>query len=261
MSALRISDINNKRFPEIPVGPDFTRPHHHASVGIEVELEGVNSPPQPLKMWQSVHDGSLQGGVEFVSDPVWGSAISAALEELHQYLVTTDVQLSFRTSVHIHLNILDLTADQLASFIRMYLLYESAFYRLHERWDRGSCLFCVPVFTSVKLQQAFGKALKGINNRSTRGFDSTYKYSGLNIKTVNNLGTVEFRQMGGTNNMTHISDWINIILQLKVAAILDEPIDQPEEVWGEYLHYLDIQPVDIERGIATLEYVDLWRLS
>ncbi len=259
---LLVSDLVGKRLPEIPVVADYARPHPHTSVGIEVELENIragNIPP--LKRWQKDTDGSLQGGVEFISDPVWGTAISEALEELRMALLTEQAIATFRTSVHIHLNVLDMTAPQLIRLLELYIMYEPALFRLHQNWNRSSCLFCVPVHSSVRLQQNYGRVLSDIQDRSTAALHESYKYSGLNLRTVNTLGTIEFRQMGGTDDMNCISDWINVILQLKVAALLKEPMEDSKEVWGEYHSLLDIHDEDYALGRKALDYINLWRDS
>ena len=51
----------------------------------------------------------------------------------------------------------------------------------------------------------------------------------------------------------------NILLQLKVAALLEEPLLDPKEVWGEQLDSLDIRDEDLANGKKLLDYFSIWR--
>ncbi len=114
----KISNIVNRRLPEIPVAPDDRRPHPHTSVGIEVEVEGVQVDEFESKRWKVVKEGSLQNGVEFVSDPVWGTAIVDALDELTEFFGQNPPYISYQTSVHIHDNVLDMYPHHLERMVK-----------------------------------------------------------------------------------------------------------------------------------------------
>ena len=75
----KLGHIVGKRFTEIPAGLDYSRPHPHTSVGIEIEVEKVPRIPPDFKRWTVNSDGSLINGLEYISDPVWGTAITDAL--------------------------------------------------------------------------------------------------------------------------------------------------------------------------------------
>lgn len=255
----KMSEIIGRQLAEFSVGPDYTRPHPHTSVGIEVELERIVDPPQFLKRWHLERDGSLQNGTEFISEPVWGTAITDALVELEEFLDTEKPLVSFRTSVHVHVNMLDMQAAGMARMLKGYLLYEPALFRLHEDWNRHNNIFCVPARESVIIQKGYGMLLRDLE----RGHVSTgyinSKYSALNPNCLRSLGTLEFRHMGGTTDVKKISDWIDILLQLKTAAILEADMSDPKDVWGDLHDKLDVRPDDLIEGQSIINKIRMWR--
>jgi len=259
--ASRLSDMIGHRLNEIPVGPDYTRPHPHSSVGIEVEVEGIREYRDTFfKRWRiDENEGSLVNGIEFISEPVWGTAITDTLEELADFFAIHPPYISFRTSVHVHLNVLDLTPKQLKRMIELYLVYEPALFRLHDKWDRGNCIFCVPAHQSVVIQQGYSGLFRDLDKGGVNAAYSPWKYSALNTNCLRTLGTLEFRHMGGTDDMNEVSNWIDVLLQLKVAAILDEPLFEPAEVWQEQLPKLTITDEDLTKGKRLVDYLNIWR--
>ena len=255
---MKIQEILGRRLNEFAVGPDWTRPLPHTSVGIEVEVEGDAGNANGLKYWTTVNDGSLQGGIEYVSEPVWGTAITGALEELGQQFKLYRPYASFRTSVHVHLNCLDLPVDALIHLLKLYLMYEIPLFRLHE--NRYNNIFCIPAAEAIGILKGYADCINMLEGdmHIPNGYIKT-KYSALNINPLRQLGTIEFRHMGGTVDMNDIDKWIDIILQLKCAALLGEPLDSPEDVWGEYLPLLDIKPADLETGRRIINRLDIWR--
>lgn len=85
------------------------------------------------------------------------------------------------------------------------------------------------------------------------------KYAALNINPMRTLGTVEFRHMGGTTHMKEISDWINVILQLKKSSINGVNPQNVEEFWGDIRPLLKITKDDVESGMDLLEINNMWR--
>lgn len=256
-----IGEILGRSLPEVEVTEDASRPLPRCSVGIEIEVEGIRSvsttDQSALSQWAITHDGSLQNGIELVSKPVWGSAITQALEEARSFFRRHKAYLSFRTSVHVHINVLDMTASELAEMIRLYIFYEPALFRLHADWSRYENIFCVPAFKSTKIQEGYGKLLRDIKKNTCSGAYVGCKYAALNPNAVGNLGTLEFRHMGGTDDVDAISRWINILLQLKSAAINQEPFDEPESVFGKYLPELSIKQSDFNHGWEMMEYINM----
>ncbi len=261
----RMSQLVSKRLAEIPTMPDETRPHPHTSVGIEVEVEGMGSMGASasvfnnLKCWNVVSDGSLQNGIEFVSEPVWGTAITDALEELKGVFISHPPHISFRTSIHVHINILDMSDSQLIHMVKTYLVYEQPLFRLHEEWGRVENIFCVPAFKSLDIQKGYSSLIRGIGRGSVSTSYIPSKYSAMNPNSIGSLGTLEFRHMGGTADTDAISEWINVLLQLKVAGLNGSDTSNPHAVWGDQLPLLNITETDVACGLETVDNLNLWR--
>jgi len=200
-------------------------------VGLEVEVEGMIAAvhEHSLKpLWRIVPDGSLRNnGVEFVSSPIRGNAIPAALIQLSEYLNTVQTKHNFstRTSVHAHINMRTATAEHLMNLLMVYLVFEPTLYAavfntLQKKRDDN--IFCLPLGHSLRLLD-----LQGIFSQWESGNleiislipDLWKKYTGLNLTPLKGFGTIEFRQLGGTANVPKIIEWLNLILSIKDYAI------------------------------------------
>lgn len=199
-----------------------------ALLGVEVEVEGVegSSKKKPPHGWTAVNDGSLRNnGAEFLSCPIEPEAVRSMLAALLltlRYGQEEVPDFSWRTSIHVHLNVRQYTVAQVATLVLAYLVFEEAIFAfVGEDRKRGN--FCVPLFEThfgPKLRDFFaGKLL--IESLS----DVWNKYSALNLIPVTGTthgekheftakGTVEFRHMGGTKELGKLINWFNIILSL-----------------------------------------------
>lgn len=239
-------------------------------VGVEIELEKVkrkyNSYPSS---WNHTEDGSLKlDGLEFVTIPIKFCYLEKELERLFSSIHPPSI--STRCSVHVHLNARDFTMDELYTFILLYMVFERTLYRISgDRWDN---IFCVPLTTAIPMIQ---NTLTYINNGNDLTMLNWWKYLGLNISPLwggeskHKLGTIEFRQMAGTTNISAIIEWINLIVSLKIAAkrFKKETVrhlletmnttsayyDLAGQVFGEYQKYIIEQPtfkLDVEECIS-----------
>ena len=99
-------------------------------LGVEVEMEKAER--LTTTYWDAKEDGSLRdGGVEYVfGAPYGGGDAIKALEELDK-LVTEKMKpsMSERTSTHVHVDVRDLTRDQLTSFILLYMVFEQPLFK------------------------------------------------------------------------------------------------------------------------------------
>lgn len=178
-------------------------------IGIEVEVENAaDRVGQGLnRVWQQITDGSLRNnGIELVSRPIQATAAPAALEHLLKSYLTENCCFSPRTSVHVHLNVQDLTRTQAVDFILIYAIYEKLFYKFTGR-GRQKNIYCVPLSDCDLLVYL-------ADNGETRN-DGWSKYTGLNTLPIRTQGTIEFRHMHGTFDVAKLSMWINLICKLK----------------------------------------------
>jgi hypothetical protein len=255
---MKIAQLVGKKLDQFVVKSDKARPSDTA-VGIEIEVENLSEADYGLKLWDQIRDGSIVNGVEFVSKPVWGTAITDALDELRRVFTEHDPYLSFRTSVHVHINALDMTPEQLEHFVVLYLMYELPLFRLHEHWGRYDNIFCVPARKSIKVQDGYAKLLADLSVERIRTDYVGYKYSAFNPNALARFGTMEFRHMGGSADMDEVDRWINILLQLKLAADEIIPITEPDSVFGPYRGLLDIHDEDIMDGVQLIDYIQMKR--
>lgn len=200
-------------------------------VGIEVEIERVYSTSGITSMqmsdgssflWSNVDDGSLRNsGREFVSTPLRGEDIEFALTSLFTNLVknprTKGYEFTDRTSVHVHVNVREMSLKEIQNFILLYIIVEPVLYNFCGG-KRHKNVFCVPLNQTnlnAELYQFFTK--RNIPNFS--GLVGAWKkYVGFNISPIANYGTVEFRHMVGTDDIKKLLTWVNLLLKLHKYA-------------------------------------------
>jgi hypothetical protein len=198
------------------------------SVGIEVEVEKIADPRWDNSIWSVVEDGSLRnGGREFVSLPLRGEEIPYALISLKNFLDNWNKGYDFsdRTSIHVHVNVRDLSAAQFFNYVLVYLVFEPVLYKfVHDAGlkDREHNIFCLPVGESLhylSLAEALQFFEDGDDLGAIKNIYRTWKkYAGLNVIPISTLGTVEFRHMSGLLQIDTLCIWINLLLSLRNFA-------------------------------------------
>lgn len=191
-------------------------------IGIEVELEGVNgdkltSIPSSFK---KDADGSLKiKGMEFISVPIRFIYLESELKRL--FGAVKNPLISSRCSVHVHLNARDFSEEELYKFLILYMIFERGLFRYSG--NRNENIFCHPVYSYLEKLKGEINKLKGVGNIV---YMSWNKYIALNLCPIwggeggasKKIGTVEFRHMEGTSDISRIINWINLIVSLKVSA-------------------------------------------
>lgn len=213
-----------------------------ALLGIEIEVENVPKYFEPEFYWQSKEDHSLRNnGREFVSIPLRGAQVPYAIDYLKGMIDIYNPEYDFnpRTSVHVHLNVRDMTWGQVKTLVLLYAIFERHFFHLAGT-KREESIFCVPLYKTNQLRD--------LPNIETN-LGNWHKYNALNLCTllgangVGNYGTVEFRHLYGTLDKQILVDWINNILCLRNAATS--------------ISYEDVQE-RIKRMNSTSEYIVLY---
>lgn len=196
-------------------GEEFTS----KSVGVEIEMEGVDLPPE-LKHWRKEHDGSLRGhGAEYVfRQPYSYDRALDALSEMQVALskYETTVEDSGRAGVHVHVNVRDMTVDQVNTFISLYLLFEDTLMDFCGP-DRVGNLFCLRAKDAEELLFALEASMREEDYRLVARDE--YRYASINCKAIHQYGSLEFRGMRSTSEMGVLVDWIDILLALKAHAV------------------------------------------
>lgn len=217
-------------------------------VGIEIECEGKKLKEVATEVWHSEDDGSLRGvypesRAEYVlNKPIPLATVVSAMEELNHFLKNSEIDFSFRTSVHVHVNVLDLTEDQLKSFIYTYLLLEEVLFNYCGN-SRKANRFC------LRISDADG-ILEILNNIFRNGWakikglrEDNVRYAAINLASINKYGSVEFRGMRGTIDTNVINTWATALVSIRnyachhenVLSVHDEYVKLGAEAFMEHV--------------------------
>lgn len=191
-------------------------------VGIEVEVENIINRPD-CAGWRYKEDGSLRNnGAEYVSFPMEAQYVPSALTFLnHSLSCSNEPKWTSRTSIHVHINVQDMSFKQIQAFVVLYLCFESILYAYAGN-NRHKSIFCVPLSHA-----GYIKSLRNLfseDDTTTNGFLNVFKcwhkYTGFNLRPIHDFGTIEFRHLSGTDDVEYISKWVSLILCLKEAACI-----------------------------------------
>lgn len=199
-----------------PFSPAFSVIDRNTYLGIEVEIENVDRWDSNLSpYWTIIEDGSLRNnGREFITPPIRAWRVEHALTKLFASL-NPDIDFSERTSIHVHMNVRTLTVEQLEALIVTYMLFEKAIFSFigDNRYDN---IFCVPL-----CETDMGASLEQLITNGSPYLEWE-KYTALNLLPISSKGTLEFRHLAGTRDLTKIMTWINIILSLKTFSLRND---------------------------------------
>lgn len=203
-------------------------------IGLEIECEGTKLFTAPFKYWACHEDGSLRpykGGtpVEYVlREPLDLPELKTALKYLDVKLKESgsSVHLSSRTSVHVHINVQKNTLRELYCFILLYLIFEEVLVD----WsgpERAGNLFCL----RAKDSEFYIQMLEGcLKNESFREWKEDFRYSACNVASVPKFGSLEFRSLRGTVDISLIETWVSVLLHLRQKSLTyDNPIEIVED--------------------------------
>lgn len=202
-------------------------------IGIEIELERARTLARhlgnsnPGNFWEIKTDGSLRNnGYEFVfNGPKNGQTAENGLNHYSAVLATlagaNRPLASVRSSIHVHVDVRDLTKQQLLRMLLLYSIFEIVLFKSYAR-ERLASHFCIPLSNCVDL---FPSA-RHLNN-GFAAFDQYInhpnlgRYSALNLKAISRFQSVEFRHLGGTLDTDLIYEWANVCLSFKRAIHRD----------------------------------------
>lgn len=174
--------------------------------GVEIELENTRG-IRTLGALIPKEDGSLRNnGMEYISYPWPYDWLVHELRLFYTNNKISDVNVSERCSVHVHLNCQPLTISQLQMLIRLYQVFERVLFE----WiggDRNKSIFCVPLSETIISQ----KSLKSDPASFLGTIKRWQKYTAFNLLPLTTQGTVEFRHMSGQGDPEKIIKWLAII--------------------------------------------------
>lgn len=205
-------------------------PERFASSGVffgaEIEVEDMvfnsfmRDTPNDVPPGLSVHpDGSLRNGIEYVTKPLKFSDLVLVLSGLEEWMrrsLKVPPKFSWRTSTHIHLNVRDMTFEEIGKLALLYSIFELQMFN-YAGVNRLNSVFCVPVTKTDLSHNIYNMLVKGNYNALTRdaGWD---KYSAFGTYRTFDYGTIEFRHFPGGLDLPRLVKWVAFILSLRVAA-------------------------------------------
>ena len=201
-------------------------------VGLEIEVEGVNL-PWAKKFWNNEEDGSLKGpeSREYVLKcPLDLEGVKESLDYLDALYIesNTEVHETVRAGVHVHINCQDLTISQLYNFITIYLILEE----MMVKWcgeNREGNLFCLRSMDADFLLAMLIKAAR--MKKFQLLFSDDLRYGSMNVKALGTYGSLEFRAMRGTRDLSLIYKWAEMLLSLREKA---KEYDRPSDIIREF---------------------------
>ena len=203
-------------------------------IGLEIECEGTKLFNTPFKWWYAKSDGSLRAvgeeqPVEYVlKQPLDLADLNTALHYLDAQLknAKSHVMQSTRTSVHVHVNVQDMTLRQLYCYILLYIIFEEILVDWSGEQRAGN-LFCL----RAKDSEFYIRMLEDVLKKSSlQDWREEVRYSSCNVASVTKFGSLEFRSMEGTVNIQRIMTWVELLLFLRDKSLTyDNPVEIVEE--------------------------------
>lgn len=188
-------------------------------VGIEVEMEGTNL-PQIGEHWNVERDGSLRGeAYEYVfNSPKTLSEAQEALSQLDKALTHNKSKVldSGRAGVHVHVNCGSLSQIHLYNFMTLYFCLE----QLLVEWcgeSRVGNRFCLRGCDAEWQVEEIAEAARRGDERRRFARDDL-RYASMNVKALPQYGSLEFRAMRCTRDMSLIYRWAGMLVGLRDHA-------------------------------------------
>jgi len=234
-------------------------------IGVEIELEHAEMPRQlepPLRgIWREEGDGSLRmNGVEYVlktpkSPELAKKAVSSLGGFIDSYTKVID---EGRAGVHIHVNVSDLTVREMVNLVALWHCVEPTVVNWCGEHRKGN-LFCLRLKDAEYIVDRLTLALEGEDLRHLN--TDEIRYAAVNLKSVVQYGSLEFRCMRSDGSWEDINLLIDLLMRLKgLARQVDNPVQVVadssasgyrvflEEVLGEFSGMFERTP-DFEQEV------------
>lgn len=222
--------LNIPQLPEVSIS-DNSIFVSDSYFGIELEVESNNSEYfRNTRTWNVVPENSIVGFEAVLAKPMAGNELYSALIDMEECFNSMgDLSTAFpeRTSVHVHVNILDMTFHELINFIVLSIMLEKVLYKYvaphrsknHFCWSFGDCQDLIKRLITVYKEYNIDRSNSRL--RELLGFyfrESETKYAGINLSSIKRYGSLEFRMHEGTHRSQDIIRWINILGSIKNYA-------------------------------------------
>ena len=193
-------------------------------VGLELEVEAKYELPSATpRCWLAKPEGSLRGhAMEYVTD----GPIKCDLDKFGKIKALTDLindskyqvdKESPRTSLHVHVNVGQLTPVQMWTSATAYWLCERLLMKYCGADMREGNLFCLRLADADGVIKVSCKDLKGKQPFRVINTDKI-RYSSQNLNAVPKFGSIEYRGMRGVTDPVIIDTWSDELYKMVTSA-------------------------------------------
>lgn len=183
--------------------------------GLLASVEGYNHTTK--NHWKLITDSSC--GYELVSPILKGRDGLRQLKLATEALKEAGAKVDKRCGLHIHHDINDMDARQIANIYALYIKLEKTidgFMPISRRANNNT--FCRSIYNHYNNQQQLLNKLKEVNTITDIQSLFTTRYLKLNIQSYIKYGTLEFRQHSGTIEYDKMYNWILLSQQMVEAG-------------------------------------------
>lgn len=186
-------------------------------VGIEIEVEGMQPLPTRVgEKWRSEMDGSLRGySMEYVlKEPCPIERAGTYLKLLKHHLKKNEAEIIYseRAGSHVHVNVQDLTWDEIVYMSLVYYCLEVPLIRYCGP-NRVGNHFCLRVKDAEWVLEPLERAIK--YNTPTHLRDEDIRYAALNFNSLFSYGSLEFRAMEVQPDFSKIGEFAKMLVAIR----------------------------------------------
>ena len=236
---MRIGELVRKGYEARKFAPSEELPLPNTLMGVEIEVERADRRFIDIRnhpFWSVTEEPMLRNnGREFIfATPLFGQDLVDALEFFDQTIGEAkhdnpdSFEFNHRTSVHAHIDVRDMEPEELFRMLMYYVIFERLLFDWIHRVsgiDRSENPFCIPYFNSADDYIGLLNTLNKMNRYPDPEvairdhlLAPAQRYSAVNFASLDQFGTLEFRQLHGTHEYDVIMFWIQVIQNLKRAA-------------------------------------------
>lgn len=175
-------------------------------VGVELEFSNVASGDR-LFYWTWHSDGSVRGerpGELVLRAPASPLTFDEAVNE-YRDKVMDKVSINDSCGMHVHIDVCDLTMEELRGVLLFYSVLERTIYKYCGS-GRDNNNFCVPLWECWNKVDLFGKGF---------AVGSDLRYCGLNLAAIRKFGSIEFRMHPGVVSAHKMASWVGLCARIK----------------------------------------------
>ncbi len=211
--------MSNTESSKLTIATLYGQKVRAGDVGLEIEVEGEELPAEIGGAWLVKNEGSLRNGYEYYTrQPLKvDDTLSTHICKLTDNLKGKKVDMSNRTSVHVHVNVQQMTPVQVWTAVICYWMLEGPLTRLCGEKNRVGNLFCLGVEHAEGILGLCIKDLRKKTPFSAFGLEVA-KYGGQNLSAVQRFGSLEYRSMRGTVDPVVIERWCRALYHIVEAS-------------------------------------------